>query len=87
MHVMEKTTLVAFRFPQRLTAMRKDAYEPQEVADFLKINPSYFHQSFQRKFKPKPVEADARDIPTGEPMLAIAVNPSTMIVVLRRGVG
>jgi hypothetical protein len=67
---MKKTTLASFRFPRRLTEAPKKGYAPQDVIDFLKIDPSYFHQSFRRKFKPKPAIADAGDILTGEPMRA-----------------
>jgi hypothetical protein len=67
---MDKTTLATFRFPRRLIAMHEEAYEPQDVIDFLRLDPSYFHQSFRRKFKPKPVEADVGDILTGAPRRA-----------------
>jgi hypothetical protein len=67
MRVMEKTTLASFRFPRRLVETPKEAYAPQDLVDFLKIDPSYFHQSFRKKFKPKPALADAGDIVTGEP--------------------
>ncbi len=67
---MEKTTLASFRFPRRLTETPKKDYAPQELVDFLKIDPSYFHQSFRRKFKPRPAVAEERDVLTGEPMRA-----------------
>ncbi len=67
---MEKTTLASFRFPRRLTETPKKDYAPQELVDFLKIDPSYFHQSFRRKFKPRPAAAEEGDILTGEPMRA-----------------
>jgi hypothetical protein len=70
MRVMEKTTLASFRFPRRLTETPKKDFAPQELVDFLKIDPSYFHQSFRRKFKPRPAVAEDGDILTGEPMRA-----------------
>jgi hypothetical protein len=70
MRVMEKTTLASFRFPRRLIETPKKAYAPQEVVDFLKIDPSYFHQSFRKKYKPKPAVADVGDLLTDEPMRA-----------------
>ncbi len=74
MRVMEKTTLASFRFPRRLTETPKKDYAPQELVDFLKIDPSYFHQSFRRKFKPRPVLPEAGDILTGEPLRAHALD-------------
>ncbi len=70
MRVMEKTTLASFRFPRRLTETPKNEYAPQELVDFLKTDPSYFHQSFRRKFKPRPAAAEEGDIVTGEPLRA-----------------
>jgi hypothetical protein len=74
LRVMEKTTLASFKFPRRLAETPKTSFEPQELVDFLKIDPSYFHQSFRRKFKPKPAVADEGDILTGEPMRAQALD-------------
>jgi hypothetical protein len=70
--VMTRTMLASFRFPQRLTrAEGKPAsgepFTGQDLIDFLKIDPSYFHQSFRKKFKPKPLGAESDDIVTGEP--------------------
>lgn len=67
---MEKTTLASFRFPRRLIETPKESFTPQDLVDFLKIDPSYFHQSFRKKFKPKPALAEDGDIMTGEPMRA-----------------
>jgi len=71
---MKTTTLATFRFPRRLTDAAKDDFSPQDVIDHLKIDPSYFHQSFRRKFKPKPAEADEGDVVTGEPLRARALD-------------
>jgi hypothetical protein len=70
MRVMEKTTLASFRFPRRLVETPKETFSSQDLVDFLKIDPAYFHQSFRKKFKPKPAVAEAGDIMTGEPMRA-----------------
>jgi hypothetical protein len=67
---MKTTTLASFRFPRRLTETPKKAFAPQDLVDFLKIDPSYFNQSFRRKFKPKPGVAEAGDILTDEPLRA-----------------
>jgi hypothetical protein len=67
---MEKATLASFRFPRRLIETSKASFAPQELIDYLKFDPSYFHQSFRRKFKPKAVEAEDGDIVTGEPRRA-----------------
>ncbi len=67
---MEKTTLASFRFPRRLIETPKEDYEPQDLVDFLKIDPSYFQQSFRKKFKPKPAVAEDGDVMTGEPARA-----------------
>ncbi len=71
---MPTTTLASFKFPRRLTEASKESYAPQELVDFLKVDPSYFHQSFRRKFKPKPAVAEAGDILTGEPLRARALD-------------
>ena len=67
---MTQTLLASFRFPQHLTQAAEKSFAAQELIDFLKIDPSYFHQSFRRKFKPKPASAEAGDILTGDPMRA-----------------
>jgi hypothetical protein len=67
---MEKTTLASFKFPRRLIETPKESYAPQDLVDFLKIDPAYFHQSFRKKFKPKPAVAEDGDIMTGEPARA-----------------
>ena len=67
---MEKTTLASFRFPRRLVETPKESYAAQDLVDFLKIDPSYFHQSFRKKFRPKPALPEDGDIMTGEPMRA-----------------
>jgi hypothetical protein len=72
--VMKTTTLATFRFPRRLTEAAKEDFAPQDLIDFLKIDPAYFHQSFRRKFKPKPAEADLGDIVNGEPSRARALD-------------
>lgn len=75
---MEKTTLASFRFPRRLTETPKQDFTPQDLVDFLKIDPSYFHQSFRRKFKPKPAAApDEGDIVNGEPQRAQTLDVSS----------
>ncbi|PPQ37131.1 hypothetical protein SAMN06265338_101324 [Rhodoblastus acidophilus] len=71
---METTTLASFRFPRRLTETAKPDFAPQELVDHLKIDPSYFHQSFRRKFKPKPAEAEPGDIVNGAPARARALD-------------
>jgi len=73
---MNTTTLASFRFPRRLTATSRADYAPQDIVDFLKIDPGYFHQSFRRKFKPKPAEADPGDL-LGAPARALDVTSKT----------
>jgi len=67
---MTKITLASFRFPQRLTQTNEKAFAAQELIDFLKIDPSYFHQSFRKKYKPKPAIPDEGDVVSGEPLRA-----------------
>ncbi len=64
---MTKTLLAAFRFPRRLALASDDPFAAQELVDFLKIDPSYFHQSFRKKYKPKPAFPDPGDRLTDEP--------------------
>jgi hypothetical protein len=64
--VMTKTLLATFRFPQSLAQASTDPFVAQELVDFLKIDPSYFHQSFRKKYKPKPAFPDVGDRLTDE---------------------
>lgn len=73
---MNTTTLASFRFPRRLTTTSREDYAPQDIIDVLKIDPSYFHQSFRRKFKPKPAEPDTGDF-FGGPARALDVTSKT----------
>jgi hypothetical protein len=65
---MTKTLLAAFRFPRCLALASDDPFAAQELVDFLKIDPSYFHQAFRKKYKPKPAFPDVGDRLTGESM-------------------
>ncbi|MCW2283914.1 hypothetical protein M2323_001523 [Rhodoblastus acidophilus] len=73
---MNTTTLASFRFPHRLAATSKEDFAPQDIVDVLKIDPAYFHQSFRRKFKPKPAEPDSGDF-FGGPARALDVTSKT----------
>lgn len=75
---MNTTTLASFRFPHRLATTSRDDFAPQEIVDFLKIDPAYFHQSFRRKFKPKPAEPDSGDF-FGGPARALDVVSKTRV--------